>query len=475
MPQSGFTPVQTYSSSTPGNVPLAANLINSTQGAEMAINIADGKLFYKDASGNVQVLASKAGNINVSSLSFGTTGLTPSTATTGAITVAGILNAANGGTGEAGTLTGILYGNGTSSHTVATTAQVLSLIGTLPVSNGGTGQTTFTAGQVLYGNGTSGLSTSANMTFDGTTLTANALKSATLGSPAATALTIQSAGTTAITVDTSQNVGIGTSSPGTKLDVVISQNSDTSIRVNNSNAGSSARANLLFGNNTNAASAGIFLNSSTNTSAMGGANSFNIYQGLSAPITFQVSGVEKSRIDPNGNLLVGVTTTAAASTGVVSAYGNFRCRPGTGGAETNTFVINWTGSPQLWIDTTNIGTLATVSDYRVKRNIQIQTVPALERVMALRPVIYQMANYGSLFKEGEEIKEGFIAHELQEIIPSGVDGKKDDETQIQSLRVDAILSVAVKAIQELNAKVDAQAATIETMQAKLKDAGVLGF
>ena len=59
MAQSGFTPLQIYSSSTASNVPLAANLINSTQGAEMAINIADGKLFYKDASGNVQVLASK--------------------------------------------------------------------------------------------------------------------------------------------------------------------------------------------------------------------------------------------------------------------------------------------------------------------------------------------------------------------------------------------------------------------------------
>jgi hypothetical protein len=42
---------------------------------------------------------------------------------------------------------------------------------TVAVNRGGTGQTTFTAGQVLYGNGTSGLSTSANMTFDGTKLT----------------------------------------------------------------------------------------------------------------------------------------------------------------------------------------------------------------------------------------------------------------------------------------------------------------
>jgi hypothetical protein len=41
---------------------------------------------------------------------------------------------------------------------------------TVAVNRGGTGQTTFTANQVLYGNGTSGLNSSANMTFDGTTL-----------------------------------------------------------------------------------------------------------------------------------------------------------------------------------------------------------------------------------------------------------------------------------------------------------------
>ena len=59
-----------------------------------------------------------------------------------------------------------------------------------------------------------------------------------------------------------------------------------------------------------------------------------------------------------------------------------------------------------------------------------------------------MADYGTLFKSNDAIKEGFIAHEVQEIIPSGADGVKDDENTIQSLRVDAILAVVVKAMQE---------------------------
>jgi len=54
-------------------------------------------------------------------------------------------------------------------------------------------------------------------TLTNKTLTTPVISS--LSSASATALTLQSAGTTAITVDTSQNVGIGTSSPNVKLDV----------------------------------------------------------------------------------------------------------------------------------------------------------------------------------------------------------------------------------------------------------------
>jgi len=52
------------------------------------------------------------------------------------------LSASAGGTGEAGTLTGVLYGNGTSAHTVASSGQIASALGTLPIASGGTGATT---------------------------------------------------------------------------------------------------------------------------------------------------------------------------------------------------------------------------------------------------------------------------------------------------------------------------------------------
>lgn len=61
MAQVGFTPVLLYGSTTAAAVPLAANLSTTTNGVELAVNAADGKLYYKDSGGVVQVLAGKGG------------------------------------------------------------------------------------------------------------------------------------------------------------------------------------------------------------------------------------------------------------------------------------------------------------------------------------------------------------------------------------------------------------------------------
>lgn len=84
MAQTGYTPIKIYASSTAAAVPLAANLDN-TNGAELAINITDGKLFYKDNAGVVQVIGTKGGTgsssntqvlFNSSGLVAGSSGLT---------------------------------------------------------------------------------------------------------------------------------------------------------------------------------------------------------------------------------------------------------------------------------------------------------------------------------------------------------------------------------------------------------------
>lgn len=55
MAQTGYTPLSLYYSSTAAAAPVAGNLVNG----ELAINITDGKLYYKDNAGVVQVLATK--------------------------------------------------------------------------------------------------------------------------------------------------------------------------------------------------------------------------------------------------------------------------------------------------------------------------------------------------------------------------------------------------------------------------------
>jgi hypothetical protein len=86
----------------------------------------------------------------VTSFSAGTTGFSPSTDTTGAVTLAGILNPSNGGTG-ASTLTGYVYGNGTGVMTASTT-----------IPNAGLANSSVTYNGVPVALGASGTITAAN-------------------------------------------------------------------------------------------------------------------------------------------------------------------------------------------------------------------------------------------------------------------------------------------------------------------------
>lgn len=121
----------------------------------------------------------------VSSITFGTTGLTPATTTTGAVTVAGTLAVGNGGTGQASTLTqyGVVYGSTTTamaSTAAGTTTTLLhgnasgapsfgavsltaDISGTLPVANGGTNITSYAVGDLIYASTTGILSKLADV------------------------------------------------------------------------------------------------------------------------------------------------------------------------------------------------------------------------------------------------------------------------------------------------------------------------
>ena len=112
MAQTGYTPIQLYSSTTAAAVPTSGNLA----AGELAINTTDEKLYFKNAAGTVKLLASNATSAPVTSFQTSLSGLTPSTATTGVVTLAGTLGVASGGTSLT-TLTAnnVILGNGTSA------------------------------------------------------------------------------------------------------------------------------------------------------------------------------------------------------------------------------------------------------------------------------------------------------------------------------------------------------------------------
>jgi len=288
--------------------------------------------------------------------------------------------------------------------------------------------------------------------------------------PAADTIAFTEGGAESMRIDSSGNVGIGTSSPSNLVEVSRNQNAETQVRLYNANAGSGARTVLLLGNNLSAGAAGIFLNSST-YSGGGGANALTMYMGLGAPITFETNATERMRIDSSGNLLVGTTSTVGSGKLSISAFNSV-----VGLRFTNTESVMLTFQDSVYdqcgfiysIASTNTTSYNTSSDYRLKENVAPMT-GALQTLSQLKPVTYTWKKSGS---QGQ----GFIAHELQAVVPECVTGKKDavdaeGKPVYQGIDTSFLVATLTAAIQEqqamiteLKATVDAQAALITQLQ-----------
>lgn len=204
MAQSGFTPILIYASGTATNVPLNTNLTSSSLGAELALNYADGKLFYKDSSNVVQVIGWKTTPVSAggTGLTSGTSGGIPYYSSTSAITSSALL-AANA----------LMIGGGaaTAPSTTTTGTGVVTALGI----NTGTAGAFLVNGGVL---GTPSSGTLTNCTFPTLNQNTSGTAGGLSGNPNITVGTIL-AGNTQI-----NSLGINTAASGTAGEIRATNN-----------------------------------------------------------------------------------------------------------------------------------------------------------------------------------------------------------------------------------------------------------
>ncbi|NCC05842.1 MAG: hypothetical protein EOM37_17790, partial [Proteobacteria bacterium] len=181
----------------------------------------------------------------------------------------------------------------------------------------------------------------------------------------------------------------------------------------------------------------------------------DIYGGWNSLRPFAIAN-DTGNVSMGHNLSVGGTLTVSES-----VYGGkgYRTRTGFNGSYgTNWHNMYWNGSAmRLYVDDVDLGNITTSSDYRLKQEVK-DVQSGLDRIMKLHPVSYRWKNV-SIFKDDGQRHEGFLAHEVQDVIPSAASGKKDEldkegKPSYQSINPPAIIAVLTKAVQELKAMFD---------------------
>jgi len=258
-------------------------------------------------------------------------------------------------------------------------------------------------------------------------------------------------GTTAVTINTSQQIGIGTTSPAAPLDVVSDSNSSAiSVRGRSADNLSAIR---IYSNN-GATQYGVI---------RGASDELRVNATEAIPLTFYTNNSERMRIDSAGNVLVG-TTSVDGKLNVSYPSGGNGCKfvLTNSSAANNVIVFNNTNGTVGFIQMNGSNTsYNTSSDYRLKENITPMT-GALATVQALKPVTYT-------WKADSSNGQGFIAHELQEVVPDCVTGEKDavdaeGKPIHQAIDTSFLVATLTSAIQELNEKVEAQAVRIAELE-----------
>jgi len=255
-------------------------------------------------------------------------------------------------------------------------------------------------------------------------------------------------GTTAVTIDTSQKVGIGAASPAAwgSPNLYIKQTSATpytGLAVESSSNGNG----IYVGHTGSVGILGV---------TYGASGSFT-------PLTFETSGTERMRIDSSGNLIM------ASSAGYLQLPTNQTMRiPSTGGIS---YVGNINSATvfQIAYNSTSAGvqlssgatSWGTFSDSRLK-NITGTYTNALNDIAQIQPVKFT-------WKADDDSKPqvGVIAQSIQNVVPEAVDSttiEMDGTEKYLTVRYTELIPLMIASIQELNAKVEAQAVRIAELE-----------
>ena len=279
---------------------------------------------------------------------------------------------------------------------------------------------------------------------------------------ASTALTVKTVGTTAITVDTSQNIGIGTTSPSDKLQVTSNANSALFIRASNTNNGVSSKAGFY---NISDTGQGQFSTVSSTWTADAailanetyayGSNGILIYSGGSTfPIRFSTNSNERMRIDSSGRLLVGSTSSSIGGVNVALALDATTANTGYGlginGNASNTQVARFAyagtavGSIVVSGSTT---TYNVASDQRLKENI-VDTPEFGSVIDAI-----QVRSFDWITDQTHQ-RAGFVAQELVTVAPEAV-YQPADPKEMMAVDYSKLVPMLVKEIQSLRKRLTA--------------------
>jgi len=263
-------------------------------------------------------------------------------------------------------------------------------------------------------------------------------------------------------LNASGNLGIGTSSPGAKLNISGSSNT---LLIN----GSATAANFARFTSTGGDGA-LGLESSTAGTICTGSSAYAtlLYTIGATSLQLGTNSNVRATLDSSGNLLVGTTTQVLSAKQTLS-YGSgsnglaIDCVDNVNATDFTVFRANSAvcGSVSR-IGTTSAVAYVTTSDYRAKENIAPMT-GALAKVLKLKPITYDWKSGGS--------SQGFIAHELQAVVPDAVVGEKDaidadGNPKYQGIDTSFLVATLTAAIQEQQALIQSLTDRVAQLEAK---------